>query len=128
MTDKLTEAWTQLKDFLDMTPIDRAESFKIQAVNNGRVVCHGMLKNQDIQMDHLQMGDSVETRWMIKDTDMHFLVFKGFVELYFRADENIHCQKLSHKQSLRIPAGVPFMLRTYESKCKILLISISGKK
>lgn len=126
MNDALKKAWQQLRDMLDMVPIEQARSFAIEAVNAGNLVATGLIKNDDLRMDHLALGDSVETRWVIQDVDIHFLVFQGCVDVHFRLNNNIHIKNLTKKMSLRVPAGIPFMLRTCESRAKILIISITG--
>lgn len=127
MTDELKRAWKQLKDVLDMVPIERARSFNIEAINNGPLVATGLIKNDDIRMDHLTMGDNTETRWTFQNVDVHFLVFSGKVDLHFRLNDNVHIKHLAPKFSLRVPAGIPFMLKTYENGCKALIISIVGE-
>lgn len=126
MNDDLKKAWQQLKDVLDMVPVERRRSFQIEAVNGRDLTATGLIRNEDIRMDHLFMGDNVETRWVIQDVDVHFLVFRGMVDLHFKLNDNIHIKHLHAKFSLRVPQGVPFMLKTYESACKILIISITG--
>jgi mannose-6-phosphate isomerase-like protein (cupin superfamily) len=79
-------------------------------------------------MDQVQMGENVESRWMFQDKDIHFMIFSGAIDLHFRLNENIHVKHLSTNQSLRIPSGVPFMLKTYEIGGSILLISILQQK
>lgn len=127
MEELLKKAFFDLKNLLDMIPITQDQTIKIEAVSGGDLTCHGMLNNGILQMDQLQMGANVETRWMFQNRDIHFMIFSGSVDLHFRLNENVHIKHLSVKQSLRIPAGVPFMLKTYESGGSILLISIRGE-
>jgi hypothetical protein len=124
MSQDLAKKWERLKTFLDMVPIERDDSsFHLETVNAGKVECHGLLDNDHLKMDWVLLGSSVETRWTIQDRGINFLVNKGALELHFRLNERVHFKPLSIQQSLRIPAGIPFMLRTYEKKCSILLIS-----
>ena len=123
---ELKSVFSELQNLLEMIPIKQKQSFDIKAVNNGELSCHGMLNTECLQMDHLKLGIGVETIWMFQDKDVHFLIFQGIVNLHFRLNENIHKKHLDTKQSLRIPSGIPFMLKTYEQKASLLLISIPG--
>ena len=127
MAVQLKKALKELQTVLEMIPIDQEHSFKLQAINGGDLTCYGMLRNKHLQMDQVQMSANVESRWMFQNKDIHFMIFYGSVDLHFRLNENIHIKHLSTSQSLRIPTGVPFMLKTYEVGGSILLISIVGK-
>lgn len=127
MEGQLKRALVELQNALEMIPVTQEQSFKLQAINGGDLSCYGMLRNDRLKMDQVQMGANVESRWMFQDKDIHFMIFSGAIDLHFRLNNNIHTKHLVTSQSLRIPSGVPFMLKTYEIGGCVLLISITGE-
>ena len=125
MTD-LKTAFLELRDLLSLVPVATSQSFNIQGTNNLGVDIIGVLHNDAFSLDRMQIDPSTETRWTIQQRDIHFIVLKGSVMLRFKLNDNIHDKPLNKKQSLRIPAGIPFMLKTFEQDAVLLLISISG--
>jgi len=124
---KLTKKWKQLRDYLEMIPIEQDNSFRLEAVNGRTVSCLGLLNNDEFKMDWVALDSSVETRWVIQDHGINFLVSAGSLEIRYRLNDNVHTKPLASEQSVRIPPGVPFQLVTYEKKCSVLLISKGDK-
>lgn len=123
MEQKLKEAWKELKDLLRTIPIKQNKTFTIEAVNGGNISYHHVLGNDLFQMEDLRLGTNVETRWMFHNKDINFMVIMGMVDLHFRLNDNIHIKHLRRNQTIRIIAGIPFMLKTYEEDSNVLLIS-----
>ncbi len=127
MERTLIKKWNRLKEYLEMIPVPQDNSFRIEAINSAEIESHGLMNNDILRMDWVFMGKSVETRWTIQDKGIHFLVNQGKLDLHFRLNDNIHIKHLSVQQSIRIPPGIPFMLKTYEVSCSLLLISSKEK-
>jgi len=102
MEGQLKRALAELQNVLEMIPVQQEQSFKLQAINNGQLSCHGMLRTNYLRMDQVRMGENVESRWMFQDKDIHFMIFSGAIDLHFRLNDNIHVKHLTTNQS-RLP-------------------------
>jgi len=123
MDSDLVQKCDALIQQLEMIPVKQPCSFPLTAVNGDSCSVFGLMNNKFITMDQVLLGDNVETRWTFQASDIHFFVFTGSLEIHFRLNKNLHNKILQSKQSLRIMSGIPFMLKTFEQKCGILLIS-----
>lgn len=123
MCKKLEQKWEELKEYLDMIPVEQNNSFRLESVNDRDVKCKGLLHNSEIRMDWVVLESSAKTRWVIQDCGITFMMNRGVLEIRFRLNDTIHSKFLRNEQSVRIPKGVPFQLITYEESCSVLLIS-----
>lgn len=125
---ELDLVYEKLLAYLEIMPVKQKSNFKIEAVNNGAISINGLMDNSALKMDQVNIDSSVETRWTIQNKSIQFVIYKGDVDLHFRLNENVHVKHLSVTQSLRIPLGIPFMLKTFEKNCSVLLISATEDK
>jgi len=126
MNQDLRQAFVELKDLLSLVPVSKEQSFHIEAVNGAGVSVTGVIHNAAFSLDRLTMDASKDTKWTIQPRDIHFIVLSGSVLLRFKLKDNIYNKPLNIKHSLRIPTGIPFMLKTYEQDTAMLLISVTG--
>jgi hypothetical protein len=119
----LMDKFNRLKKYIEMTPQSRSNNFVLKSANAGVVDMRGMVRNDKLIMDQINLGANATTLWSIQKSSIRFVVYWGQVDLKFRVGTQVHIAGLSTTHSLQLKAGIPFKLETFESHCEVLLIS-----
>lgn len=120
--DELSKLHLKLTKLIQELPVTDRASINIETVNNAPITICGINNIPGLCIDLVSIGPSISTRWVIQDRNLSFMISKGGILLRFKAKENIYKQYLKAEQSILMPAGTPFMLRTEEKKCSMLII------